>query len=78
MADCRSYGMQGFVKDIAAIGLYDETVEKRIRKRYLPVPLRSCAPTSKQAARGASFSRWRSCSNPVSPKDLEREVVCRS
>jgi hypothetical protein len=50
----RSYGMQGFVKEITAIGLYDETAEKRIDEIFAR-PLRSCAPPSKEPALGASF-----------------------
>ena len=49
-----SYGMQGFVKDIAAIGLYDETAEKRIDAIFARAT-EVMRATIKRAARGASF-----------------------
>ena len=69
-----SYGMQGFIKDIAAIGLFDETAEKRIDAIFARATevMRATVKTS-----GAG------CIIPlggavvptlVSPRDLEREV----
>jgi Asp/Glu/hydantoin racemase len=69
-----SYGMQGFVKDIAAIGLYDETAEKRIDAIFARATevMRATIKTSSAGCiiplGGAVIPTL------VSPKDLEREV----
>src|SRR4030095_2310733 len=69
-----SYGMQGFVKDIAAIGMYDETVEHRIDAIFA---------RATEVMRATIKTRGAGCIIPlggavvptlVSPKDLEREV----
>jgi len=70
----RSYGMQGFVKDIAAVGLYDETAEKRIDAIFARAAevMRTIVKTSSAGCiiplGGAVIPTL------VSPKDLEREV----
>jgi allantoin racemase len=69
-----SYGMQGFVKDIAAVGLYDETAEKRIDAIFARAAevMRTIVKTSSAGCiiplGGAVIPTL------VSPKDLEREV----
>ena len=69
-----SYGMQGFVKDIAAVGLYDETAEKRVDDLFARATevMRATIKTSGAGCiiplGGAVFPTL------VSPKDLEREV----
>jgi allantoin racemase len=69
-----SYGMQGFVKDIAAIGLYDETAEKRIDEIFA---------RAAEVMRATIKTSGAGCIIPlggavvptlVSPKDLESEV----
>jgi allantoin racemase len=69
-----SYGMQGFVKDIAAIGLYDETAEKRIHEIFA---------RAAEVMRATIKTSGAGCIIPlggavvptlVSPKDLESEV----
>jgi allantoin racemase len=70
----RSYGMQNFVKDIAAVGLYDETAEKRIDEIFARAADAMRATMKRTGAGciiplgGAVFPTL------VSPKDLEREV----
>jgi allantoin racemase len=68
-----SYGMQGFVKEITAIGLYDETAAKRIDEIFA-----RAAEVMRETIRKSA-----GCIIPlggavvptlVSPKDLEREV----
>ncbi len=69
-----SYGMQGFVKDIAAVGLYDETAEQRIDAIFARAAevMRTIVKTSSAGCiiplGGAVIPTL------VSPKDLEREV----
>jgi allantoin racemase len=69
-----SYGMQGFVKDIAAVGLYDETAEQRIDAIFARATevMRATIKTSSAGCiiplGGAVIPTL------VSPKDLEREV----
>ena len=69
-----SYSMQGFVKDIAAIGLYDETAEKRIDAIFA---------RATEVMRATIKTSGAGCIIPlggaviptlVSPMDLEREV----
>jgi allantoin racemase len=69
-----SYGMRGFVKGIAAIGLYDETAEKRIDALFARAAevIRATVKTSGAGCiiplGGAVIPTL------VSPKDLERET----
>ncbi|MGH7845122.1 MAG: aspartate/glutamate racemase family protein [Candidatus Binatia bacterium] len=70
----QSYGMQSFVKDIAAVGLYDESAEKRVGEIFARAAEAIRATTKRTGAGcviplgGAVFPTL------VSPKDLEREV----
>jgi allantoin racemase len=69
-----SYGMQGFVKDIAAIGLYDETAEQRIDAIFARATEVMCA-TIKTSSAGCIIPLGGAViPTLVSPKDLEREV----
>src|SRR4030095_12334302 len=69
-----SYGMQGFVKDIAAIGMYDETAEHRVEAIFA---------RATEVMRATIKTRGAGCIIPlggavaptlVSPKQLKREV----
>ena len=70
----RSYGMEHFVKDIAAVGLYEEGAEKRVGEIFARAVEVMRATVKKTAAGciiplgGAVFPLL------VSPQDLEREV----
>ena len=69
-----AYGMQGFVKDISAIGLYDETAEKRIDEIFARA-VEIMRATIKKSGAGCIIPLGGAVvPTLVSPKDLEREV----
>ncbi len=69
-----SYGMQSFVKDIAAIGLYDETVAERVDEIFARA-VEIMRATIKRSGAGCIIPLGGAVvPTLVSPKDLEREV----
>jgi Asp/Glu/hydantoin racemase len=69
-----SYGMQGFVKNITAIGLYDENAEKRIDEIFARA-VEAMRATIKTSGAGCIIPLGGAVvPTLVSPKDLEREV----
>ena len=69
-----SYGMQSFVKNITAIGLYDENAEKRIDEIFARA-VEVMRATIKTSGAGCIIPLGGAVvPTLVSPKDLEREV----
>jgi Asp/Glu/hydantoin racemase len=69
-----AYGMQGFVKDISAIGLYDETAEKRIDEIFARA-VEIIRATIKATGAGCIIPLGGAVvPTLVSPKDLETQV----
>ncbi len=69
-----AYGMQGFVKSITAIGLYDENAEKRIDEIFART-VEIMRATVKRSGAGCIIPLGGAVvPTLVSPKDLEREV----
>jgi allantoin racemase len=70
----RAYGMQGFVKDISAIGLYDETAAQRIDEIFARA-VETIRATIKKTGAGCIIPLGGAVvPTLVSPRDLEREV----